>query len=116
MKGRLLNDKNPNTWRTVPVSKASVRVQFDRETLLNTIVLREYLQLGQRVKHFTIRFNDKNDELVGSIEGTTIGRKRILTFPGVRVKYFTIIIDDAKADALISEIEAYKIDDSLIEK
>ncbi len=116
MRGRLLNDKNPNTWRTVPVEKASVRVQFERETVLNTIVLREYLQLGQRVKHFTIRFNDKNDELVGSIEGTTIGRKRILTFPSVKAKYFTIIIDDAKADALISEVEAYKIDESLIEK
>ena len=115
-KGRYLNDRNILSWRTIPVAKASIRINFQRETMLNTVALREYLQFGQRVKHFTIKFYNGKDEPVGSIEGTTIGRKRILTFPTVTAKYFTITVDDAKADALISEVEAYRIVDALIEK
>jgi alpha-L-fucosidase len=115
-KGKYLHDRNSTTWRTIPVGKATIRIDFERETQLNTISLREYLPLGQRVKRFTIKFYDKNRQAVGSIEGTTIGRKRILTFPKVNAKYFEITIDDAKADALISEVEVYKIDEALIEK
>jgi len=53
---------------------------------------------------------------VKEYNGTTVGRKRIIIFPGVSCDSFTVIINDAKATPLISEVGAYKIDDSLIEK
>jgi len=43
------------------------------------------------------------------IEGTTIGRKRILTFPSVMAKNITVTIKAAKATALINEIKVFDI-------
>jgi alpha-L-fucosidase len=56
------------------------------------------------------------NETIKEIKGTTIGRKRIITFSAIEADSLNITIPDAKADPLISEIAVYKIDDSLIEK
>ncbi len=56
------------------------------------------------------------NEIVQEFKGTTIGRKRIITFPTLNIDSFTIIINNAKATPLISEVAAYLIDDKLVEK
>jgi len=45
-----------------------------------TDAVKEAIQSGQKIKSFTIRLKKKN-EIVKEIEATTIGRKRILSFP-----------------------------------
>jgi len=67
------------------------------------------------VKSFKIIFQN-NNETIKEYNGKTIGRKRIITFPAVSCDSFTIVINDAKATPLISEVSAHKIDDNLIEK
>jgi alpha-L-fucosidase len=78
-------------------------------------VLQEPVQTGQRVKSFLIQLKNKNETLK-EIKGTTIGKKRIITFPAIEADSFNITFPEAKADPLISEIAVYKIHDSLIEK
>ena len=56
-------------------SVSKIEVNFTTETKLNCIVLEEPIQLGQRVKSFSILLKNKN-ELVKEIKGTTIGKKR----------------------------------------
>ena len=112
----LLNDGNDKNFIAFNKSdNEGIKISFKQKTDLNCIVLQEPIQMGQRVKLFKIIFRN-NNEVVKEYNGTTVGRKRIITFPGVSCDSFTVIINDAKATPSISEVGAYKIDDSLIEK
>lgn len=82
---------------------------------INTIVLKEHIALGQRVAKFTIHLK-KDEQVVQTISGTTIGHKRILTFPSVEATSIEVTVDEAKAVPVLSGIEAYRIDDKLLEK
>jgi len=93
----------------------SIHVAFKQPQAINCVVLQEPIQLGQRVKAFKIVLS-KNGKEVNTIEGTTIGKKRILTFPTSEVDGFAVTITDTKAIPLVSEVGAYKIEDGLVEK
>jgi len=112
----LLNDGNDESFISFDKSeKDGIKISFSQKTNLNCIVLEEPIQMGQRVKSFKIIFQN-NNETIKEYNGKTIGRKRIITFPAVSCDSFTIVINDAKATPLISEVSAHKIDDNLIEK
>ncbi len=82
---------------------------------INTIVLKEDIALGQRVAKFTLTLKN-GDAVVRTIEGTTIGRKRILTFPSAEVSSMELVIGETKADPVLNGVEAYRIDEKLLEK
>ncbi|MCP4451863.1 MAG: hypothetical protein GY809_10405, partial [Planctomycetes bacterium] len=70
-------------WATSDgTSKASLTLDFGKETRFNRLLLQEYIALGQRVDafHFEVRQGDK---WVEAARGTTIGYKRILRFNAV---------------------------------
>ncbi|KAJ4759338.1 Alpha-L-fucosidase 1 [Rhynchospora pubera] len=69
----------------------------------NVLQLQEPIQMGQRVIRFHL------DAIVDGeyktvINGTTIGYKRLLRFPSVETRFVRLIIDEARADPLISFI------------
>ena len=82
---------------------------------INCIVLREAIHLGQSVRKFTIVFY-KDDKMIGEIKGTSVGRKRILTFPAKNITSFRVYLEDASGSDNISGVVAYLIDEKLIEK
>lgn len=90
-------------------------VEFPEKTKVNCIVLKEAIQLGQTVRRFTIVFY-KDNKPVGEIKGTSVGRKRILTFPTKNITSFRVYLDDAKGNDNISNVAAYLIDEKLLEK
>jgi alpha-L-fucosidase len=91
-----------------------ILVEFYDLKTINCIVLKEDLSRGQLIKKCELKlFN--NDELVKTIKLTTIGHKRIVTFPSETISDMKIIIIDAKANPTIKEIHAYKIPENLIE-
>ena len=104
-----LTDGNYETyWSTKDnVTKASFTADLKKETEINRIVLQEYIPLGQRVKSFSIEFWDgkKFRELDRQ---TTIGYKRILTFPAIKTSKIKVNILEAKASPVISELQLYK--------
>jgi alpha-L-fucosidase len=53
---------------------------------------------------------------VNEIIGTTVGRKRILTFPTSTITSFKVFLEDAKGNDNISGVAAYLIDEKLIEQ
>lgn len=107
-KAAMAIDGNKDTyWATKDdVTEASLTVEFDSLTTLNRVLIQEYIQLGQRVKSFTIeaKVDGKWTELA---EGTTIGYKRILRFPDVSTEAIRLNIKDAKACPAISNIEIF---------
>ncbi|MBS1642084.1 MAG: alpha-L-fucosidase [Bacteroidetes bacterium] len=82
---------------------------------INCIVLKENMKNGQLIKQATVSISN-NGEIVKQIFITTVGRKRILTFPAVNANEVVIVITHAKAKPALQNIEGYLIDESLIEK
>jgi alpha-L-fucosidase len=111
-----LTDGNTASFANLaPAETSAITIKFNSTQTINCIQLQEPIQFGQRVKSFTISIK-KNGSKGYSISGTTIGKKRILTFPSVEADSFTITVTGAKAAPLISDIAAYKIDDGLVGK
>ena len=77
--------------------------------------MQEAVKFGQRVKSAKLILLN-GSQVVKEIDITTIGRKRILSFPEAEVSAINLVINDAKDIPLISEIAAYLIDERLIEK
>lgn len=112
-----LNDGDNNTFETISLTTLNgVELKFDKPHKLNCIVLKEHLNNGQHCKKLSISFLNKKHELLRKIEGTTIGHKRIFTFPSIDADFIELNIEEQKAPTAISEMDAYLIDERLIEK
>jgi len=82
---------------------------------MNCIILREAIHLGQTIRKFRIElFNGK--QKVGELNGTTIGHKRILTFPAQTITSFRVHTEDRGGNDNITGVAAFLIPDELVEK
>lgn len=101
-------DGNKNTyWATDDaVKKAAITFEFKKPTVVNRLLLQEYITLGQRVKAFTVeaKIDGKWTTIASQ---TTIGYKRILRFDRVVTSALRVNITDAKAGVLLSNIQAF---------
>jgi alpha-L-fucosidase len=93
--------------------KSVLQMHFNEAKRINCLVLREETKKGQSVEKFSVRIGDNK-----RIESrtTTIGRKRILTFPQVNTDHLYIYFLNSKRKVMIAGISAYLIPENLIEK
>ncbi len=111
-----LNDGKIETTQTILNDNLETTgVFFSKPVSIDCIVLKENIPQGQNCAKFTLLLMN-GDKEVQKIEGTTIGRKRILTFPKVGVNKISLAIQDQKSPTQLSEIECYLIREKLIEK
>ena len=104
-----VNDGDPDTYWTpqAELLSASVTIDLGTETEVNRILIQEYINMGQRIKKYTVEsFSDGSWTNIS--EGTTIGHKIIRRFPVVKCSKIRLTIDDALACPLISNIELYR--------
>lgn len=112
----LFADGDPATFESVnDYKRASYWLKFGSETKINCISLSEAISKGQHVIRGKIVLVQGTSTL-REIPFTTIGRKRILTFPTENVSAVRIIIQDAKDTPSISEVGIYHIPEKLIER
>ncbi|OPZ14333.1 MAG: hypothetical protein BWZ05_02358 [Bacteroidetes bacterium ADurb.BinA245] len=78
-------------------------------------MLKEDLTKGQNCKNFQLHIVDEKQQMMKAITGTTIGNKRIISFPKTNVSKIVLTVTGQKAATSNSEIEAYLLDESLIE-
>ncbi len=95
--------KNARILRT----KNSVEIHLKEPVDINAIQLKEILSFGQRVITFEISGGNSVKLFKPIAKGTTIGHKRILTFPTQKLKYFRILIKEAKATPVLGDISGY---------
>jgi alpha-L-fucosidase len=101
-------DDDTNTyWATDDDTlAASLTIDLGKPTPINRFLAQEYIRLGQRVKAFTIEaLVDGSWKEVA--QGTTIGYKRIVRFPGVTATKVRLNITDSRSCPLISNIGIY---------
>ena len=125
---KLLTDHNVNTFEILGTkyqTQSNIPAIFflNQRTKINCLVLQEPIQVGQNIEAGSVTFTmmDKNtlkelDSSSKTIQFTTIGRKRILTFPTIEANAIVIRANPVNGNAMISEVEAYLIDENLIEK
>ncbi|MEQ1675936.1 MAG: alpha-L-fucosidase [Chitinophagaceae bacterium] len=89
-------------------------VQLKVPEKVNCIVLREAIHLGQTIRRFSVVLY-KGNKAIGEVQGTSVGRKRILTFPATTITSFRVYLEDAMGNDNITGIAAYLIDDKLVE-
>lgn len=112
-----LNDgKEATFWSPATSdSAATLLINFRKATSLNCVQLQEYVQLGQRIKAFTISYMDGQEEKVLAI-GTTIGFRRIVTFSAVKTSLLKIRITESNAVPVLSEVGIYSLPEELVEQ
>ena len=82
---------------------------------MNCIMLREAIHQGQTIRKFRVVLNNGR-RMAREISGTSVGRKRILTFKTTTVTSFTVYLDDAHGMDNIIGVTAYLIDEKLLER
>jgi alpha-L-fucosidase len=98
------------------VQRESVGVEIKENKKVNCIVLYEALRNGQHCAAYKLLLFNKKDELVKEIHGTTIGRKHIISFPAIDISTVELTIEGQHNITVINSIEAYLINEDLIEK
>jgi alpha-L-fucosidase len=113
-----LTDLDAQTYLSLGAGyrKNAIKVIFHGSKTINCVVLQEPTRMGQRIKAFTVEVLGPGGTPVYKVEATTVGRKRILTFPGQLASGIRIAITDAKAVPLLGGIGIFKIDEALVEK
>jgi alpha-L-fucosidase len=109
-----LTDNDPNSFITLKDPKTeTLRVHFKQPGSISCIVLREYIKDGQSVAKFRVKLKGNASEEEFSY--TTIGHKRIISFPAREVTDISIDFPEALREVKIAGIEAYLIDAELVE-
>ena len=81
----------------------------------NCVVLQEDINEGQKIAEAEIECYLKHQKVYHT-EITTIGNKRILTFPAIEADKIEVRIKSAKGKPIIKPVKIYLIDENLIEK
>ena len=92
------NDATPSLTFTLP-----------KATRLNTLLMQEFIPLGQRIKAFEIANEDHGAwiPVEAQEQTTTVGYKRIVRFKPLTAKKLRITFIGTRACPCISTVEAY---------
>ena len=89
-------------------------ITFRQPTIFNRFVAEEDIRFGQRVKKFSLdalvngQWQQLKDALVENGDGlTTIGHRRIISFPTIKASQLRFTILDSKCDPVIKRTSVY---------
>ncbi len=104
----LMLDGDRTTFDHFPWEVRQIDIDLGKKRAFNTVLLREAIAQGQWVQAFSIEVYGKNgwQEVARS---TTIGARKMLQFPEQRASQIRIKIQASKKQAIISEVEVYKM-------
>ncbi len=103
----LIDGDKDSYWTTDDgVIQSEIIFEFEVPTVINRVLLQEYIALGQRVKEFEV-LAKVDDRWLTIASETTIGYKRILRTENVSAQTLKIVIKDARGIPVLSNIEAF---------
>lgn len=91
--GQLLGlSSNGGYWSPDPDDgRPTVSIDFDRPRLVDSLVLRERIAVGQRLEEASVRLSDQESDLLARTG--TVGYQRIVTFAPVRTDHLELVLD-----------------------
>lgn len=108
--GKAIDDDPDTYWSPKDGTlQASLTFTFKGKREIGSVLLQEYIPLGQRIKSFTIEYNDGAGwhPVPTEEETTTVGYKRIIRFDPVEAAALRVSIADARACPCISTVKAF---------
>lgn len=105
-----ITDGSRLSYWAAPEGKTTCWIEIDMTAPknFNTIVLEEFIELGQRIQSFDVQVWEGTGFKKIAV-GTTIGKKRILQFETQASSKIRVVINQAKASPIISEIGLYNV-------
>ncbi|KAL5565788.1 hypothetical protein UlMin_028952 [Ulmus minor] len=85
-------------------NQASWVLQLDLQESIsfNVLQLQEPIHMGQRIINFHLEILDADEKWKNVANGTTVGYQRLLQFPTVTSQSLRFVVDNSRADPLIS--------------
>ena len=101
-------DEKMNTYWSPSAKNSAPNLLFEwKEPIwFNVLSISEYIKYGQRIGSFKLEIFE-NDEWITKVSGTTVGYKRLLTFPYIRTNKARLIFSDFRFTPMISEVGFY---------
>lgn len=102
-----IDGDDATSWATDDeVRSATITFEMDEAVWCNRLDLREPIELGQRVRAFSVEARVNGAwQPIG--RGTTIGHRRIVRFDTVRASAIRVTIEDSRACPLLAEVGLY---------
>ena len=102
-----LTDSLLTTCWTGRATSDTLEFTFDRPQTFDRLLLQENITEGQRVESFALKYR-QGDTWLTAAEGTTIGYKRILRFPGITTQDIRIVIRQSRDLPQIATVGLYQ--------
>ncbi len=101
-------DGDPSTYWAAEdgASTGTIEIALARPSPVDHVDIGEHLPLGQRVKSFSVQCRTV-DGWTTVARGTTIGNRRIVSFPAVMANRIRVVVEDARATPTISHIRVH---------
>lgn len=114
----LLDGDYDSYWATDDdVLKASVEIDLGSSVDVNTVLLQEYIPLGQRVARFNIEVWNTNKNVWEQVaEATTIGYKRIIRFKTRKTNKLRLNILESLACPVLNNVGVYHLSEAYLPK
>ena len=91
--------------------RSEIMIDLGESQEVNTILLQEYIKLGQRVRSFEIQIYN-GEQFKPIFSGQTIGNRRLVRFKTVLAQQIKIILE-AKAPSILNNLEIYRVPERL---
>ena len=107
---QLLTDQNRETYWMPEATETDSELifTFPENQCFNTIDVREYLPLGQRIRHLAVDAWDQDQQQWAPIQSAeSIGNRRLITVPNVTTQQVRLRVMQSDAPPAISEIGFY---------
>lgn len=103
----LIDENDETYWTTSGDSASSIHFILEKPVTFNVLRVQEYIKRGQRVEEFSLEYKE-GAEWKEAAKGTTVGFKRLLTFPEVTAKEVRLNISSSRLNPLISDIGLFR--------
>lgn len=110
----LIDGKTTTHTTLTDIETQGINLKFSKTQKINCVVIKENIRNGQSVERFFVQL--LTPKTLESFMGSTIGHKRIFTFPAANADDIFVYFIDSKGKVEIAEVEAYLIDENLVEK
>lgn len=107
----LIDGNSETYWATTDsVQTAEIELLFPRKQSINTVMLQEYIRLGQRIESFTLEYRDQSNKwrpIATKDSLTTVGYKRLIRFRQVGTKALRLKVDKSMGPVCLAEFGAF---------
>lgn len=99
----LLSDETPFWQSQIDDQTPWIEVFWENDQLLHRIILKEAIQVSQRVEAFTVYYEEVGEYKIAT-KGTMIGYQKILEFAPIQTKRIRVVFDAFRGRPTITQI------------